>query len=141
MRKNVLVDSGFWFALYKPKDQKEQHFQAQKIAEILGNNVVLVPFPSLYEFLNTRFVKQALSEFKIILKTHRVDLIDDTKYKYLAHQSLLENPKIMHRGLSLVDVVLRLMLDDVNLKVDCLVTFNIADFHDVCKLRNIELLS
>jgi hypothetical protein len=43
--------------------------------------------------------------------------------------------------MSLVDITLRLMLDDVNLKIDALITFNVGDFVDVCSAKGIELIS
>jgi len=43
------------------------------------------------------------------------------------------------RPMSLVDMVMRLMLDDVNVRVDGLLTFNQKDFHDVCRKRGLEM--
>jgi hypothetical protein len=45
------------------------------------------------------------------------------------------------RGMSLVDVVIRAMIEDVNIKVDALMTFNRPDFLDVCLSRRVEMLS
>lgn len=45
------------------------------------------------------------------------------------------------RPLSLVDCVLRLLLDDVQTKTRYLATFNPRDLADVCKARRIELWS
>lgn len=42
---------------------------------------------------------------------------------------------------SLVDNIIRLMLDDDTLRIDGLITFNARDFYDVCAIRNIELIS
>lgn len=53
---NVLVDTGFWFALYDEKDQ--YHNKALKVMDRLINSRFLIPFPTLYETLNTSFVKK-----------------------------------------------------------------------------------
>ncbi len=41
----------------------------------------------------------------------------------------------------MVDCLIRLIIEDENVKVDYLVTFNVRDFHDVCMKRGIELCS
>lgn len=55
---NVLVDTGFWFALYDEKDQ--YHNKALKVMDRLINSRFLIPFPTLYETLNTSFVKKGI---------------------------------------------------------------------------------
>ena len=47
---------------------------------------------------------------------------------------------MQNRNLSLVDVIIRLILDDPTVKIDYLVTFNVGDFSDVCQRRNIVIL-
>ena len=44
------------------------------------------------------------------------------------------------RPISLVDMVMRLMLENVNVPVSGLLTFNPKDFHDVCRKRGLEML-
>jgi predicted nucleic acid-binding protein len=44
------------------------------------------------------------------------------------------------RTMSLADMVMRLMLEDVNIRVNGLLTFNRKDFHDVCRKRGLEML-
>ena len=46
----------------------------------------------------------------------------------------------MHgRSLSLVDAVLPAIIEDTNVAVAAMLTFNKRDFHDVCRQRAIEL--
>jgi hypothetical protein len=45
----------------------------------------------------------------------------------------LAKPHAQARSLSLVDRVLRRALSDVNLRIEALITFNPADFADVCQ--------
>ena len=44
-----------------------------------------------------------------------------------------------NRPISLVDMVIRKMLDDVDLKTDAIITFNPGDFDDVCR-KNKKML-
>ena len=52
----------------------------------------------------------------------------------------LNKPRFKARNLSLVDRVIRRALSDVNVRIDALITFNPADFADVCKRHNRYLL-
>lgn len=47
----------------------------------------------------------------------------------------------LQRPISLVDMILRLMIDDINLKIDAVVTFNAEDFADLCYAKGVELIS
>jgi len=42
--------------------------------------------------------------------------------------------------ISLCDVLIRLLIEDVNLRIDALLTFNEKDFVDVCRKRRGEIL-
>ena len=53
--KNLLLDSGFWYALYDVRDPF--HEQADAFAKYLDFYTLVIPWPSLYETLNTRFVR------------------------------------------------------------------------------------
>jgi hypothetical protein len=44
------------------------------------------------------------------------------------------------RPLSMVDCAIRLILDDVNTRVDYLMTFDPGDFFDVCERRRVRLV-
>lgn len=51
----LLVDTGYFFALFDPGDQ--YHEEAVKKQEWLDELPIVLPWPILYETLNTRFVK------------------------------------------------------------------------------------
>jgi predicted nucleic acid-binding protein len=138
--KSVVVDSGFWYALFEPRDQ--HHSEAEPKTRYLDEMNVLVPWPSLYETLRTRFAKDtlALLRFEAYLKKPRCELVDDQPYRDLALEQTLRQARIARRPMSLVDVVIRLILDDANVRKDCLLTFNVKDFADVCRRRNIQIL-
>jgi predicted nucleic acid-binding protein len=136
---NVAVDSGFWFALYDPKDT--YYTEAKRIAGHLDGSNIIIPFPTLYESINTKFMKNemAKNEFESVLKRPNVTIVDDEQIKNDALQITFTD-KSKKRNLSLVDNIIRLLLEDINYKIDCLVTFNKKDFIDVCQERNIEIL-
>lgn len=140
MAKNIILDSGYWFALYEEKDQ--YHEEAMLVSEYLHPHTLVLPWPSLYETLNTRFVRRNvwLSSFQAIL-THRnsVQLPDD-KYKHNAMSSIFLQTK-SHKKFSLVDLVIREILLDVDINIDAIVTFNASDFEDICWKKNIEIFN
>ena len=64
--------------------------------------------------------------------------IQDDKYRDIAYQYTMSETN--QRGISLVDNVIRVMLENsVDLHIDALLTFNTKDFVDVCSKRNIML--
>jgi hypothetical protein len=52
----------------------------------------------------------------------------------------LESSREHKRPLSLVDCLIRVMLEDTNIRINYLATYNNSDFYDVCATRNIELI-
>jgi len=137
---NIITDTGFWYALYDKRDQ--HHEKANELAEYLELGNILLPFPTLYESINTRFTrrKEWVKEFYKVIKKDNVVFIEDVEYKNDALNLSFENTINLNRPISLVDSVIRLMLDDKNLKVDYLITFNPGDFFDICKKRKIKLI-
>jgi hypothetical protein len=101
---------------------------------------IILPYPIIYETLNTRFVKRKewLTTFNDFLKRESTVLVPDEPYKKKALSSVLSNTT---RPLSLVDMTIRLMLDDINLNINALITFNVGDFIDICANKRIELIS
>ncbi|HMV09535.1 MAG TPA: hypothetical protein PK325_09875 [Cyclobacteriaceae bacterium] len=138
MAKNVLVDTGFWFAFYTPGDSN--HEKAFVIADLLTNQNVLVPWPTLYETVNSKFLKrrEVINNFETYIKKANVRLIEDSPYKDIAFQESVFFAQ-RNRNLSLVDSIIRQIVVDISVKVDYLVTFNKRDFIDVCLRRKIEI--
>ena len=52
----------------------------------------------------------------------------------------LESSLKGRRPLSMVDCLIRLLLDDANTRIDYLATFNVRDFGDVCRNNGVEIL-
>lgn len=138
MAKNILLDTGYWIALYEERDSF--HEDAMLISEFLSPHRMVIPWPTLYETLNTRFVRRKswLASFRRLLHNDNTILVQDVTYKNDAIKSVFFQPKT-HKKYSLVDLVIRGILLDVKVKIDALVTFNIADFEDICWKRNIEI--
>jgi hypothetical protein len=68
-------------------------------------------------------------------------LIPDTEYRKQALSNTFIYSLAQKRPMALVDISIRLMLEDVNLNINTLITFNANDFSDVCYSKGIELIS
>jgi predicted nucleic acid-binding protein len=139
MAKNLLVDTGFWFALYDSRDSL--HEDAQILADLLDQYNLVLPWPCLYETLKTRFVKRRhwLDGFFSYANHANTVRLSDEAYRDDALRKVFKSPTPW-LSLSLVDWVIRLALDDRNTKIDAMVTFNRRDFWDICLSRHIELI-
>jgi predicted nucleic acid-binding protein len=138
--QNVLADTGVWYALF---DRRDAYFEdAKEKADYLDLHQVVVPWPVLYETLGTRFVKNSLAvgAFERYLKKPHISFLDDGAYREQALRVSLDSSLRHSRPLSLVDCAIRLILEDVDVKIDYLATFNKADFADVCRKRRIEMI-
>ena len=140
MANRILVDTGFWYAVFDKKDCHRN--DAEEIVNRYFDNAayeILVPFPTMYELLRTKFVKNksALAEIKQLFLSERIIRIYDDRYRDSALDLTLSEPR---RNISLVDNIIRLMLDDKDISAKGLVTFNVGDFQDVCLKNNIEIL-
>lgn len=137
MARKVLVDSCFWIGLFNARDQ--HHQAAQKAAPAISLQTILIPWPTLFEFVNTRLVRcpENLNRFRKYIRGENAELICDAPYRPQAMTNVLDNPRCTH---SLTDFMLRSMIEDVNLRVDTLVTSNDRDFHDVCAKHGVELM-
>lgn len=140
MANRILVDTGFWYAIFDKKDCHRE--QALEMLEKYFDNAayeVAVPFPTMYELLRTKFVKNksALDEIRQMFQNGSITRVYDDSYRSAALDMTLSEPK---RNISLVDNIIRLMLDDKALSAKGLITFNVGDFVDVCQKNGIEIL-
>jgi predicted nucleic acid-binding protein len=139
MGKRILVDTGFWFALYDSRDR--YHDSALSLAEYLNPHWLIVPWPSLYETLNTRFVRRKnwLRSFEAAIHRDNVILLPDGSYRESALIDVFSNDLQQGKPYSLVDLIIREMLSDKAIRIDAMITFNFVDFIDICAKRNIAL--
>ena len=138
----LLVDSGFFFALFDPRDQ--HHGDACKKQDLLEALSVVVPWPILYETINTRFVRrpETIVRFESVLRAHDTVLLDDSPYRLDAYEEVLAQAKTQRQrnAMSLVDAVLCAILADPNVRIDAMLTFNSRDFGHICSVQRVELL-
>lgn len=135
-----LCDSCFWFGLV---DNGDEHFEeSNKIFDFLldFDPVFLIPYPTLYEVLNTKFMRYMSEKSpnriraecfvnSLIINPKCYSLVSDAAYTGVALKRTLENN---YRGLSFVDNVLREMASDYkHLHIDSIITFNYKDFCDL----------
>jgi len=140
INKVALVDSGFWIALL---DKRDQHYdEAQQKAEMLLDLHYIFPWPILYETLRTRFVRRPLAvrKFEFFLKRPSTTYLEDARYREAALSATLSEGRPSGRVFSLVDNVLRMIIADRTVRVDCVFTFNKRDFIDVCNRRGVDMI-
>lgn len=138
---NILVDSCFWIALYTP-EEVILHERALELAKDLENNIILIPYPTLYEFINTRLArrKESLYAFEKVLLQPNVKKISDEVYKETALIEVFKLNVTRTSSVSLIDETLRQMIMDKTLKIDYLVTFNKSDFLYPCQINKVDIL-
>ncbi len=136
----TLVDTGIWIAMFDPRDQHRARIE--EIAEYLDLCHLILPWPTLYETLRTRLARNrnALQSFEAYLKRPRISFLNDEPYRETAIELCFSFGLQAYRPLSMVDCLIRLVLDDINVKVSYLATFNNNDFFDICQKRQIEII-
>ena len=139
MTGGLLADSGFFIAMYEPRDVN--HAAAQGKREWLDLMPIVLPWPILYETLNTRFARRpaVMARLDAVVMHPDTQLLDDSSYRQDAYRSAMAMGR-RGRPLSLVDAVLRAVIDDTNVALDAVLTFNLADFVDVCRHNSVEVL-
>lgn len=140
MEKYILVDSGFWFGLLDRTDQ--YNAQSEEVSKTIEEYTLIIPFPSLYEVLNTSFIKRKdrIEYLENLIKARKAILFSDENYKEEALKTVYNTHKNPSSPISLVDSIIREILKDINIRIDGLVTFNPNDFSDVCQIRSVPIL-
>ena len=142
--KIILVDSSFFFALFNPED--DFHNKALKEQDTLDKFPIIVPWPILYETINSKFVKspETIKSFENIMRRPDTEFLDDSRYRDEAYQKTLALAKLGHKrgygAISLVDSVLHAILKDVNVRINAMLTFDDHDFRYICALRDVEMI-
>lgn len=136
----ALADTGLWYATFDRRDQ--HHAVAADKAEVLELFQIVLPWPTLYETLRTKFVRNplALGQFARFLKKPNIIYLDDASFRKAAFELAVESSLRQGRPLSMVDCLIRLLLEDMNTRVDYLATLNARDFEDVCRKKGIEII-
>ncbi|WDN87798.1 hypothetical protein BuS5_00766 [Desulfosarcina sp. BuS5] len=137
MAKSIVIDTGFWFALFDDRDR--YHEDALLYFEYIAPHTLLIPWPTLYETLNTRFSRRQswTEKFHRIIKSHSTYYISDKDYKEVSLNYFFSHGQ----RFSLVDIIIRNILEDDSVKIDAILTFNESDFIDICYKKGIELFN
>lgn len=136
----LLVDPGFFIALFDPRDQ--HHAAARDKQEWLEMLSVVMPWPILYETINTRFARrpEVIARFESIMRAPETEFLDDSPYQLEAYEDTLARAKSQNNAMSLVDSVLCAVLGDTNVRISAMLTFNLRDFDHICRVQGVELL-
>ena len=136
----TLVDTGIWIAMFDPRDQHRARIE--EISEYLEICHLILPWPTLYETLKTRLARNrnALQRFEAYLKRPHIAFLDDEFYRETALELCFSSALQAYRPLSMVDCLIRLILEDINVKVRYLATFNNDDFIDICQKWQVEII-
>ncbi len=137
--QRILIDSGFFFALVEPRDR--HHYEALDRQHWLDLFPAVLPWPILYETVNTRLVRDPdkVVQFERLANAPATEFVDDSPYRRAAYEDVIARAKAGH-PLSLVDAVLHAIITDPDIRVDAMLTFNLSDFGNVCSERGIDIL-
>ena len=137
MAKSIIIDTGFWFALFDDRDR--YHEDALLYFEYIVPHTLVIPWPTLYETLNTRFSRRQswVEELHRVIRSHSVCFIPDDDYRETSFNRFFRDGQ----RFSLVDLIIRNILEDDSVNIDAILTFNEPDFIDVCYKKGIELFN
>lgn len=137
MGDRLLVDTGFFFALYDERDSF--HGFARAHQHWLEDLPIVLPWPILYETVNTRLArrKHLVAQFDAVVSANRTTLLDDTPYRADCYRTVSSKAS---RGVSLVDTVLQSVIEDTNVDIGAMLTFNVRDFAALCAENQVEIL-
>ena len=140
---NTLVDTGVWLSLVDPNDGAAPRATVDAIDDLLQDHRIVLPWPVGFETLRTRLTRKRLSmqALERRLKSAKIEWVDDGPYRTSALELTFQAALREGRALSMVDCLMRLMLDDLKLRIDYLATWNGRDFEDVCQPRGIVILT
>lgn len=135
-----MIDSCYWFGLFDVKDQYKDY--SNEVKDIIKGHKLIIPYPSLYEVLNSKFIrnKLALNSIERLIKSGDIILLEDEIYREKALENVYSIYRTRLPQISLVDSIIREILSDKEIKIDALVTYNEKDFKDICDVRRITIL-
>jgi predicted nucleic acid-binding protein len=125
--KTLIIDTCYWIALFNPEREPQHQEIVELIEEQIDKHTILIPYPTLYEFLDTKFSrKDRLKHFYNLLSKPNFIKIDDSKYKEKALDNFFIKSTKKTEDVSFVDEIIKEMIDDENLKTDFIITFDKA---------------
>ena len=140
--KSILVDTSFFIALWDSRDNC--HEEAKSKQGYFDRYRLVVPWPVLYETLNTRLLKNPARMAGFEKAARRLETIDDGPYRRGALRAVREAARRKRRPEdpmpSLVDRIILAMIDDRSRPFHGILTFNHRDFMKPCMSRQIEYI-
>jgi predicted nucleic acid-binding protein len=138
--KTILIDSCFWIALYDTKNDPKQTLEAEAIEELIQDHNLIIPFPTLYEFVSSRLSRrETVLEFEKLLYRHNIKRLKDTKYRDKALENFFIKTKWKYNDISLVDEIIKLIMLDKDNKIDMVISFDKAVLNEA-QANNIEII-
>lgn len=121
----IIIDTCFWIALYNPEKHIEINDDITFITEFIEDEEIIIPFPSLYEFLNSKFSRKndALHFQKLLSKPNFIKY-DDNPYKDIALSSFFEKTINEYNDVSFVDEIIKEIIASESKKIDYLISFD-----------------
>jgi hypothetical protein len=121
----IIIDTCFWIALYNPEKHIDISDDINFITEFIEDHEIIIPYPSLYEFLNSKFSRKndALHFQKLLSKPNYIKL-DDNPYKDVALYSFFEKAINEYNDVSFVDEIIKEIISTEPYKIDYLISFD-----------------
>lgn len=127
--KTIILDTGYWIALFSPEKEKEKYKTVEEVTRLIDENnySILIPFPTLYEFLNSKLSRKK-DKINLVneLSKSKYKKIYDDKYRDKALKNFSNQFSYSIPDISLVDEVIKEMIEDDKLRTDSIVTFDEA---------------
>ena len=141
--KTILLDTGYWIALFSPEKEKENQDVVEHVSKLIDENnyTVIVPFPTLYEFLNSKFSRKGRQKFNLEaeLSKQKYEKVYDEKYRKKALENFFKQFSFVNYDISLVDEIIKEMIEDTTLKTDIIVTFD-NGLKNYARSMNVEVI-
>ncbi|MCZ8089403.1 hypothetical protein [Flavobacterium sp.] len=141
--KTILLDTGYWIALFSSENEKEKQDVVEYVSELIDENnyTVIIPFPTLYEFLNSKLSRKGRQKFNLEaeLSKQKYEKVYDEKYRKKALENFFKQFSFVNYDISLVDEIIKEMNEDTTLKTDIIVTFD-NGLKNYARSMNVEVI-
>jgi hypothetical protein len=148
--KRFLADTGYLLALCGDEARRTPAAKRTFDSLLSGRgNVLLVPWPILYEGLNSEFadnrswMDRLARSWDKLQRSKKFEFVDDAPYRQQCFEEFSGIASERHgrfETLSLVDRILMDLLEDRSKPIEAFLTFDLRDFGNFCGKRGIEII-